>query len=137
MTNLKTASHVSCWEPLALDTEERSNCCTISGVRRSRLKRSASFWRHKSMTQVSRYGIYTLTSYNCIRKVYKTLVQNINCDHLSLCSSVILQPSAADQEIMQSQTHCALRWVRARISLIWTMNATTGQERIWLHTHVI
>lgn len=44
---LKTASHVSCLEDLALGPEVRSNSCTISGVRRSRLKRSASFWRHE------------------------------------------------------------------------------------------
>lgn len=44
---LKTASHVSCLEPLAgLVPEVRSSSCTVSGVRRSRLKRSASFCRH-------------------------------------------------------------------------------------------
>lgn len=30
-----------------------------------------------------------------------------SCDHLPLCSSVTLQASAADHEIMKSQTHCA------------------------------
>lgn len=35
------------------------------------------------------------------------------CDYLPLCSFVILQPFAADQEIMKSQTHCASQWMRS------------------------
>lgn len=43
------------------------------------------------------------------------------CDHLPLCSSVTLQASAADQEIMKSQTHCALCCVKAQFSSMLTI----------------
>lgn len=39
-----------------------------------------------------------------------------SCDYLPLCCFVILQPLAADQEIMKSQTHCASQWMRADYS---------------------
>lgn len=56
---LKTASHVSCLEPLALGPDVRSNSCTTSEARISRLKRSASFWRQEERGQLSKCRIYT------------------------------------------------------------------------------
>lgn len=54
---LKTASHVSCLEPLSLHPEVRSNSCTTSGDRRSLLKSSAFFWKHKEQIAVKVYNL--------------------------------------------------------------------------------
>ncbi len=61
------------------------------------------------------------------------------CDYLSLCGFVTLQPPAADQEIMQSQTHCDSQEVGAQLSPTTTLSATwkdrmlTKEEVICLH----
>ena len=41
------------------------------------------------------------------------------CDYLPLCDFIILQPLAADQEIIKSQTHGAAQWGRAQCASAW------------------
>jgi len=43
------------------------------------------------------------------------------CDYLPLCGLVIIQPLAAEQEIMKSQTHCASQWMEHSYHLIIDM----------------
>ncbi len=48
-----------------------------------------------------------------VQHVFTVYMQFIcRCGYLPLCSFVILQPPAAHQEIMKSQTHCASQWKR-------------------------